>query len=235
LIAVELILESLPLATLLLSTADMAILLRPRTMRIVGRLGNLALANDINIYQPCKEFKQILSIEGQNFAEFTYQTFDPSISSDISSSFVLNAASIKLIFLEQSLHGLYAYLTRLARLKGLYDAATQAAVQSASDIGQMHFEINVESPIIIIPSDPSQSLDIFVMRLGEIDARNKFDMNKNTVSASLQGIQLVSKSYHNESLNILKMIDDINIQANIVQTIGIDRQTDTSYPDMQVN
>lgn len=232
-IAVELILESLPLATLSLSTADMAILLRPRTMRIVGRLGNLALANDINIYQP--EFKQILSIEGQNFAEFTYQTFDPSISSDISSSFVLNAASIKLIFLEQSVHGLYAYLTRLAKLKGLYDAATQAAVQSASDIGQMHFEINVKSPIIIMPSDPSQSLDVFVMRLGEIDARNKFDMNKNTVSASLQGIQLVSKSYHNESLNILKMIDDINIQADIIRTIGIDRQADGSYPDMQVS
>ncbi|KAF5355629.1 hypothetical protein D9756_003767 [Leucocoprinus leucothites] len=233
-VRVELINESLPLATLSLSTADVAIFLRPRTMRIVGRLGSLALVNNLNIYQLRKEFNQILSIEGQNFAEFTYQTFDPVLSPDTSSSFSLNAASLKFFFLEQSLHSLYVYLVKLAKLKGLYDAATQAAVQSASDIGQMHFEITVKSPIIVIPPDPTQSGDVLVMRLGEIDARNKFEGTKNTISASLRGIQLVSKFSHNEKVNTLKMIDDTNILADIVQTTGLNREVDLSHPDTQV-
>ncbi|KAF9453814.1 vacuolar protein sorting-associated protein 13 [Macrolepiota fuliginosa MF-IS2] len=231
----ELINESLSLATLSLSTADVAILLRPRTMRIVGRLGSLALVNNLDVHHVHEEFNQILSIEGQNFAEFTYQTYDTSALHGASpSSFSLNAASLKFLFLEQSLHSIYAYLIKLAKLKDLYDAATQAAVQSAPDIGQMHFEITVKSPIIVIPSSPSQSGDVLVMRLGEIDARNKSDSKTNSISASLHGIQLVSNFSQGEQVDILKMIDDINISAEVVQTIGLDRDVDTSYPDMQV-
>lgn len=225
---VELINEFLSLATLSLSTADAVILLKPKTMRIAGRLGNLALVNNLNMHHVREEFNQILSIEGQNFAEFTYQTHDTS------SSFSLNAASLKFLFLEQPLHSIYVYLIKLAKLKGLYDAATQAAVQSASDIGQIHFEITVKSPIIIIPSNPSQSGDALVMRLGEIDARNKSDPKTNVVSASLHGIQLVSSFEHEEKVDILKMIDDIDIKTEVVHTTSADREFDTSYPDTQV-
>jgi vacuolar protein sorting-associated protein 13A/C len=203
-------------------------------MRIVGRLGSLALANNLDVHHLRKEFNQILSIEGQNFAEFTYQTFDATVSPEVNSTFSLNAGSLKFFFLEQSLHSIYVYLIKLAKLKGLYDAATQAAVQSASDVGKMQFEINVKSPIIIIPSSPAQSGDVLIMRLGEIDARNKYEPSRNTISASLGGIQLVSKFKHHEKVNKLKMIDDINIQADIVQTTGVNRDIDTSHPDTQV-
>lgn len=173
----------------------------------------------------------MLSIEGQNFAEFTYQTYDATTSP---SSFSLNAASLKFFFLEQPLHNIYTYLIKLAKLKDLYDAATQAAAQSAPDIGQMQFEITVKSPIIVIPSNPSQSGDVLVMRLGEIDARNKSDTKRNSISASLHGIQLVSSFSHEDRVDVLKMIDDINIKADIVQTANLDRNIDMNYPDTQV-
>ncbi|KXN90021.1 Vacuolar protein sorting-associated protein 13 [Leucoagaricus sp. SymC.cos] len=233
-VRVEFLNESLSLATLSLSTADVAILLRSKTMRIAGRLGNLALVNNLDVYHLRKEFNQILSIEGHNFAEFTYQTFDTALSPTTNSSFSLNAASLKFLFLEPALHGIYVYLIKLAKLKGLYDAATQAAVQSASDIGEMHFEINVKSPIIVIPSNPSHSRDTLVMRLGEIDARNRSEPSKNIISASLHGIQLVSNFNHDEKVTTLKMIDDIDVHADIIQTFGVDREVDSSYPDTQV-
>jgi vacuolar protein sorting-associated protein 13A/C len=233
--SVELINDSTSLATLVLSTADVAIFLRPTTMRIAGRLGNLALVNGLAIYNLRKEFNQILSIEGRNFAEFAYQTETHPSTGSPSSSFTLNAASLKFFFLEQPLHNIYAYLNKLAKLKGIYDAATQAAAQSAPDIGHLRFEITIKSPIIVIPSDPSQSGDVLVMRLGEIDARNKSEMSTNTVSASLRGIQLVSSFSHEEEVDVLKMIDDIDIKADAVQTVSLDRSNNLSVPDTQAS
>jgi vacuolar protein sorting-associated protein 13A/C len=233
--SVELINDSASLATLVLSTADVAIFLRPTTVRIAGRLGNLALVNGLAIYNLREEFNQMLSIEGKNFAEFAYQTETLPSTGFSSSSFTLNAASLKFFFLEQPLHNIYAYLNKLAKLKGIYDAATQVAAQSAPDIGHLRFEITIKSPIIVIPSDPSQSGDVLVMRLGEIDARNKSDMKTNTVSASLRGIQLVSSFSHDEEVDVLKMIDDIDIKADAVQTIGLDRSNNVNVPDTQVS
>lgn len=233
--SVELVNESASLATLVLSTADVAIFLRPATMRIAGRLGNLALVNGPATSNLREEFNQMLSIEGKNFAEFAYQTETLSSAGFASSSFTLNAASLKFFFLEQPLHNIYVYLNKLAKLKGIYDAATQVAAQSAPDIGHLRFEITIKSPIIVIPSNPSQSGDVLVMRLGEIDARNKPDLKTNTVSASLRGIQLVSSFSCDGSVDDLKMIDDIDIKADAVQTFGLDRSNDMSFPDIQAS
>lgn len=228
--------EDTSLATLSLSTADVAVLLRGNTMSIGGRLGSLALSNDSlgPISQP--EFKEIMSIEGNNFAEFKYQTFDPSEAGykGIQSSVSLSTASVKLYFLEQPLHDIYLFLVKLAKLKGLYDAATTVAVQRASEIQRMQFEISVKSPIVIFPSDITKSKDVLVMRLGEISAHNTYDDTVSKILASLRGIQLVSKIYYGDEPSILKIIDDIDITSDIVQTGGIDRSQDFDYPDTQV-
>jgi len=224
------------LATLSLSTADVAVLLRPKSLRVTGRLGSLALSNDSQLHTVRDEFNQILSIEGQNFAEFRYQTFDPDEDTytGIKSSVYLNTASVKFQFLEQPLHDIYLFVVKLAKLKGLYDAATQVAVQRASEIERMQFEVSVKSPIVVFPSDPAQSRDVLVMRLGEISARNTSEAIVNKMAASLRGIQLVSQFYYEETPSVLKIIDDIDIMADIVQTSGIDRSQDNDYPDTQV-
>lgn len=228
----------LSLATLSLSTADVGVLLRPKTLQVTGRLGNLALSNDSLSYVVREEFKQIVSIEGQNFAEFRYQTFDPEEEgyAGVKSSVYLNAASIKLHFLEEPLQDIYLFLVKLAKLKGLYDAATQVAVQRASEIEVelLQFEVSVKTPIVVFPSDPERSPDVLVLRLGEITARNTPEAVVNKIAASLRGIQLVSNLYYSDKLSSLKIIDDIEITADIVQTSGIDRSQDTNYPDTQV-
>ena len=184
------------------------------------------------------EFKQIMSIEGNNFADFQYQTFDPQEDnySGIKSSVYLNTASVKLHFLEQPLHDIYLFFIELAKLKGLYDAATTVAVQRASEIEKMQFQVSIKSPIIVFfPSNAAQSKDVLIMRLGEISARNSYDAVVNKIVGSLRGIQLVSKIHYDDKPSVLKIIDDIDITSDILQTSGIDRAQDSDYPDSQVH
>jgi len=235
-IQVILINEMISLATLSFSTADVSVHLRPKSMRVSGRLGSLALVNENSRHSVMECFNQLMSIEGRNFADFAYQTYDPDEENfnGIKSSISLNAASIKFHFIEKSLHDLYVFVHKLARLKGLYDAATQAAVQSASGTEQMQFSISIKSPIIIFPCAPASSTDAFVLRLGQIAAENKCEAVANRTTAGLHGIQLVSNLYRNGDHCSLKVIDDIDISTDIVQTIGINRQTDVDLPDTQV-
>lgn len=224
------------LATLSLSTADVAVFLRPKTLRVTGRLGNLALRNDKQAYAIREDFNHILSIEGQNFAEFRYQTFDPDEDAymGIKSTVYLKAASVKLHFLEEPLRDIYLFVVKLAKLKGLYDAATQVAVQRASEIERLQFEVSIKTPILVFPSSPTQSCDVLIMRLGEISARNTFETTVNKVAASLNGIQFVSILYKEGQASTLKIIDDVDVTAVIIQGSGIDRGMDHDYPDNQV-
>lgn len=228
--------DLMPLATLALSTADVTVLVRPKTLRVSGRLGNLTLTNDNKDYAILGDFNRLVSIEGKNFADFRYQTFDPEEDNyaGVKSSVHLDAASIKLHFVEQPLHDLYLFLSKLAKLKGLYDAATQVAVQRASEIERMQFEVSVKTPIVIFPSNPTSSSDALILRLGQIDAHNISEATVNRIIAGLHGIRLVSSLHREGETQTLKIIDDIDVSANVVQTTNIDRNQDTDYPDTQV-
>ncbi|KAF9241379.1 vacuolar protein sorting-associated protein 13 [Melanogaster broomeanus] len=235
-IRVMLINEVASLATLSLSTASVLIMVGSSTMRITGRLGSLALSDDRSVDVCRPEFKQILSIEGSNFAEFRYQTYDPADEgySGIKSSVYLATGSLKVHFLEQPLRDIYLFVTKLAKLKVLYDAARDAAVQRASEIERMQFEISVKTPIIIFPANPAQIPDILTMRLGEVFARNSYDGDSSKISASLKGIQLVSDLYYDGKPSTLRIVDDINIVGDILQTANVDRSQEIGLPDTQV-
>ena len=226
--------ERVTLATLSLSTADVALSIRPKSLRISGRLGNLALANENTSYSVLEGFNQLMSIDGQNFADFNYQTFDPDEDNypGIGSSIHLNAASIKFHFVEQPLHDILLFISKLAKLKGLYDAATQAAVQKASELEKIQFQVSVKTPIVVFPSSPSLSRDSLVLQLGQIGASNTSE-SVDRISASLHGIQLVSNLYRDGQNSTLKIIDDIDVVADIVQMDRISQQ-ESDLPDTQV-
>jgi len=225
------------LSVLSLSTANASVLLGNNAMLVTGRLGSLNLIDDSEMYTIHQQFKQILSIEGNNFAEFSYQTFDPTnheTYTGVKSKVHLAAGSVKVNFLEEPLHDIYLFLTKLAKLKGVYDAATQAAVQRAQEIERMQFDVSVKTPIIVFPSDSTHSSDRLTMRLGELSASNSFDGPSSTITAGLTGIQLTSDFKAADGASTLSMIDDINIFAEIEQTTGIDRGVDFNRPDSQV-
>ncbi|KAH9835542.1 vacuolar protein sorting-associated protein 13 [Rhodofomes roseus] len=237
-VQVYLINNDVKLATLSLSTADVTISLRANAMHIGGRLGSLDLHDDSELTTFSPAFKQILSIEGDNFANFQYQTFDPNDQATytgIKSAFYLNTGSLKLHYLEQPLHDIYLFITKLAKLKGLYDAAAEAAAQRASEIERMHFDVTIKSPIVVFPFNPEQSMDMLSLRLGELSARNDYEGTASRVTASLRGVQLASKTYNERhQSSFLKIVDDIDMNASVVQTNGIDRAADLNQPDTQV-
>lgn len=206
-------------------------------MRITGRLGSLALSDDRSVDVCREEFKQILSIEGSNFAEFRYQTYDPEDEgyNGIKSAIYLTAGSLKVHFLEQPFRDMNLFVTKLAKLKILYDTARDAAVQRASEIERMGIEVSVKTPIVVFPSDPARLPDILTMRLGEVFASNSFDGNTSRISASLSGLQLVSDLYYDGKLSTLKIVDDISIIGDICQRANIDRFQDNDTPDTQVS
>ncbi|KAF9015159.1 vacuolar protein sorting-associated protein 13 [Cyathus striatus] len=235
-IQVMLVSEMTNLATLSLSTADVNIILHKNSIRVAGRLGNLALANNNRIHVIREEFNQILSIEGSNFADFLYESHenDDNVHNGVQSSFSLNAASVKVHFLEQPFHDIYLFIMRFAKLKGVYDAATEAAVQTASGINLLQFKISIKTPILVFPCEPATSQDALIMRLGEIEAYNSSEALVNKTTASLRGVQLISCLHHEGPPSTLKIVDDIDLMTDIIQTSGINRDEDREYPDTQV-
>ncbi|KIY71623.1 vacuolar protein sorting-associated protein 13 [Cylindrobasidium torrendii FP15055 ss-10] len=227
------------LATLSLSTANVSVLLWKSQLKVSGKLGSLSLTNDSAAFKKKDghDFGRILSIEGDKLAEFNYQTYDPEEPgwNGIKSTVSLNVASLKLHFLEQPLHDIYFFVVKFARLKGLYDAATTAAIESAPQLDRMLFDISIQSPIVVVPFDALASQDTLVLRLGEITARNKYEADVSNIAAGLTGIQLISQMHYEEGISTLKIIDDIDVTADVTQAIGIDRTQNFDVPDTQVS
>ncbi|KAI0033184.1 hypothetical protein K488DRAFT_78064 [Vararia minispora EC-137] len=227
---------STKLATLALSTANASISLVSKAIDVDVKLGTLTLTDDSAQKTSSSDFKLLLSHEGsENLAEVRYRTYDPNdkaTNTGVKSAFHLKAASLKFHYLEQPLHDLYVFLMKLAKLKGLYDAATQVAVQRAAEIERMQFDIAVSSPVVIFPVDPVASMDVLTMRLGAISAKNSYAEDIK-IEASLSGVQLTSTYMLDKGPSVLKLIEDIQVTAEVLQPL--ERRDGDPRPDTQVN
>jgi len=98
--------------------------------------------------------------------------------------------------MERPLRDLYAFALKFARMKAVYDAASQAAVQRASEVTRVHCDIVVKTPILVLPRDGLASSDILILRLGEIVAKNDYlhdPDDTSTIDASLRGISVAAE------------------------------------------
>ncbi|KAH7104413.1 vacuolar protein sorting-associated protein vps13 [Auriculariales sp. MPI-PUGE-AT-0066] len=228
------------LATLSLSAADVTVLVAGPELRVAARLQDISLTDDTNTSTSDPEASQLLSIEGDEVANLVYETYDVAkqpTENRVNSSVSFHVGALKFRFVEAPLHGIYSFLIKLARLKSLYDAAAQAAVQRASEIEvqKMKLDVSVQSPVIYVPWAERDSRDLLVIRLGAIKAENTFTANENQMTASLRGIQVASTFIHNSQPSNLKLVDDINITAEIFQPLKVDRAVNTSLPDTRVS
>jgi vacuolar protein sorting-associated protein 13A/C len=206
-------------------------------MRLAIQLGNLSLSDDSDLPTRSPEFKQILSIEGSDLADLTYETFDPGDKESfkgINSSVSLRSGALKIYFLEKPLHSVYHFLIKFARLKSLYDTATQVAVQRASEIQRMKFDVAIQSPIVIFPSNSIDSDDKIIMRLGQISARNDYQGDTSTIVASLSGISLTSETTLDGEVSELTIVDSVQINGDVIQNPEILDDTNNRKPDNQV-
>lgn len=221
------------IATLVLPSADVEVLLRPGSMLVEAKLGQLSLSDDSDIPAHSKDFKQLLTIEGDDLANFKYETFDPTDPDfkGINSFVHLRAGSLKFTFMEEPLRDIYAFMIKFARLKSLYDSATQAAVQRASEIQKMKFDVVVQSPILVFPCDAAASGDVMIMKLGEIVANNEYVGDDGRITAGLRGIRLSSELSDASQKSKLRVMEDVDITASVEQYSNVDRSANPNKPD----
>jgi vacuolar protein sorting-associated protein 13A/C len=228
-------------ALLALPSADVAVLLRAGTLRVSARLGALSLED---LSQPSvadPAFKKLLAIEGGDLADFSYETFDPSDNETFpgyNSSIHLRAGSFKFTFMEQPIRDLLTWATKFAKMKAVYDAASQAAVQRASGVTRMHYDVVVKTPIIVLPRDGLVSPDRLVLRLGEIVGKNEYlgDAEDTCITnAGLSGINVSSEIETNAMRSSLQMINDVAITAKITEVGGQTHRDNLDRADQEAS
>jgi len=227
-------------ALLGLPAADVGIMLRSGTLRVGARLGNISLQDLSEEAVASPEFKNLLSIEGEELADFSYETFDPTEKETFpgyNSSVNLRAGSLKFTFMEKPVRDLYAFALKFARMKAVYDAASQAAVQRASEVTRMHYDIVVKTPIIVLPRDGLTSPDLLILRLGEIVAKNKYlgdTSDTSTIEASLSGINVASEITVDGQKGTIEMVENVEITASVKQAANNNHRVDPKKADTTI-
>ncbi|KAK4502697.1 hypothetical protein PRZ48_006123 [Zasmidium cellare] len=242
--------DGIRLATLSLTSADAKVELMGKKMKIGARLGALDLVDDIN--QGVSEdsaLRQLVSIQGDDLADFKYETFD-STAADYpghDNSIYLRSGSIKVNFLTEPFRKIMEFGVKFGKMQAVFNAARQAAANQATKVqesaGKMHFDILISTPIVsfprmVITDNPER--DMMTAYLGEIYANNKFvpidgsndNETANKLSAGIHNIRLTSTFHYPESkFEELEMIDKVNLDFNITQT---EHKTGRDRPDTEI-
>ncbi|GMK58122.1 hypothetical protein CspeluHIS016_0501540 [Cutaneotrichosporon spelunceum] len=226
-------------ALLSLPSADVGLLLRSGTMRVAARLGNLSLLDTTDAKVASPDFKKLLTIEGGELADFSYETFNPDDETfpGYNSMIHLRSGSLKFTYVEDTIHSLVVWLYKFGRMKAVYDQASQAAMQSAAEVTRMRYDVVIKTPIIILPSDGQTCTDCLILRPGEIFAKNSYvgdKMDTTTIEASLTGLNVLSQIYAEGTSSNLQLVDDVTITANIKQIAAGDHRTDPHQADTEI-
>ena len=243
--------DGIRLATLSFNQADVGLFLLGKTMRIGAKLGDLTLVDDVNVgASEDSSFRQLVTIQGQELADFRYETFDPSNEKaypGYDSSVFLRAGSIKVNFLEEPFRKIIDFLVKFGKMQAIYNSARQAAANQAQQLQQstsrFKFDVIVNTPIIVFPRDltPERTKrDLVTAYLGEIYAQNEFtplDDSEDAViamklSAGIRNIRLTSLlHYTSGESEELEMIDHVDLGFNIVYA---EHKPGAKRPDMEI-
>ncbi|PKY02798.1 vacuolar protein sorting-associated protein 13 [Aspergillus campestris IBT 28561] len=241
--------DGVRLATLTLNTADVGIVLVGNSMLIQSRIGSLTLIDDVNTGAPeTSDLRRLLTIEGDNFADFKYETFDPESPTypGYDSEVFLRSGSIKINFLEEPYRKIINFLVKFGKMQAIFNAARQAAANQANQLGEnasrMRFDVVVMTPILVFPGAMRENhpRDTITAHLGEIYAKNEFvplDEKKdspavNVISSGIRNIRLTSKFHFDSgSVEELEMIQKVNLDFSICY---LEHQADNPRPDMEV-
>ncbi|KAI9322742.1 hypothetical protein BX666DRAFT_2109183 [Dichotomocladium elegans] len=184
------------LGTLVLYSGDLSVNLYPKTLKVDGRFSNLTLTDDtvLSIHDQHTRASgvYILSIEGEELLDFSFETFDPKEPEfpGYNSKFYLLMGAFQLKFLD-SAKPMLDFLSEFLEMKTVYDAARQAAARQIQETDtRMHFDVTIRSPVIIFPM--SDQGDRVTAHLGEIRAANEFTIvsRRKTDDVSADPIEL---------------------------------------------
>ncbi|KKK20473.1 hypothetical protein ARAM_004467 [Aspergillus rambellii] len=241
--------DGVRLATLSLNTADVGIFLVGRSMVIQSRIGSLTLVDDVNTgARETSDLRRLLTIEGDNFADFKYETFDPESPTypGYDSEVFLRSGSIKINFIEEPYRKIINFLVKFGKMQAIFNAARRAAANQANQLqgnaSRMRFDVVVMTPILVFPGSMREDrpYDTVTAHLGEIYAKNTFvpledDADGpavNLISSGIRNIRLTSK-FHFEggAVEELEMIQKVNLDFSICY---LEHQKDNPRPDMEI-
>uniref|UniRef100_A0A093VF33 Vacuolar protein sorting-associated protein n=1 Tax=Talaromyces marneffei PM1 TaxID=1077442 RepID=A0A093VF33_TALMA len=241
--------DGVRLATLSLNTGDVGIFLVGRAMQIQSRIGSLTLVDDVNVgASENSSLRRLMTIEGENFADFRYQTFDPDSAEypGYDSEVFLRSGSIKIQLLEEPYRKIVNFLVKFGKMQAIFNAARQAAASQANQLqenaSRMRFDIIVRTPIVVFPRAMSEikQRDTVTAELGEIYANNTFvplDDRKdspavNMITTGIRNIRLTSDLYYDDATHEqLEMIQKVNLDFSICY---LEHQPDQPRPDIEV-
>lgn len=240
--------DGIRLATLRLMTADVSIFLSGGTIRVAARLGSLSLLDDINQGASAESpLRQLITIQGDELADFKYQTFDAKDGSypGYDTKIFLRSGSIKVNFSEEPFRKIIQFLVKFGKMQAIFNAARQAAANQASQMqeseSKMHFDIIIKTPIIVFPRVmvEDKPRDLLTAYLGEIYATNRFatlketNVRVNKISAGIRNIRLTSDFHYEKSRHEeLEMIDKVDLDFKVTYA---DHQDEVPRPDLQVH
>jgi vacuolar protein sorting-associated protein 13A/C len=219
-------------------------------MRVGARLGALDLVDDINMgVSEESALRKLVSIQGDELADFRYETFDPqsAVYPGHDNSIYLRSGSIKINFVTEPFRKIMEFGVKFGKMQAIFNAARQAAANQASKVqesaGKMHFDILIKTPIVAFPRmviTDNPERDTMTAYLGEIYANNKFVAlegddggdTANKLSAGIHNIRLTSTlHYADNKSEELEMIDKVNLDFNITQT---EHQAGRDRPDTEI-
>jgi len=249
-IAVILNNDNIRLATLSLSSAEVGMLLSGKTMRIGAKLGSLSLIDDVNQGVSVESsLRQLVTIQGDELADFRYETFDPESEAypGHDTTIYLRSGSLKVNFVTEPFRKIMEFGVKFGKMQAIFNAARQAAANQASSIQQraskMHFDIHIKTPIVAFPRmviTETAERDLVTAYLGEIYARNEFlplDDSKNAdtankLSAGIQNIRLTSKfHYEDNEPEELELIDKVDLDFKIT---SVEHRQESKRPDTEI-
>ncbi|RMD41253.1 hypothetical protein DV735_g3867, partial [Chaetothyriales sp. CBS 134920] len=242
--------DGLRLATLSLNSGDVGIFLDQGLMQVKAKIGNLSLVDDINQGAPEESLlRRLISIEGDNLADFNYQTYNPAREGypGYDSGIFLRAGSIKLNFLEEPFRKIMEFGVKFGKMQAIYNAARQAAAKQATQVqnsaSKMHFDIVINTPIVVFPRamTATPSPDLLTAYLGEIYAKNNFvdvqgqndrALVVNEISAGIRHIRLTTEfHFENGQSEELEMIEKVDLDFKIGY---LEHQTGLERPDLEI-
>jgi vacuolar protein sorting-associated protein 13A/C len=242
--------DGVRLATGELSLGDLSAIVTNGQVNVAAKFANLTLTDNLT---PVKSSgghhafaNQLLTIQGEELIDLRYNSYINDGRKDYPGydhALYLRMGSARFNFLEQPIHQFMEFLSKFAEMKSTYDMARQAALQSAQQFSEaatkMHFDVVIETPVVLFPEFHENDDDVVVAHLGEIWASNKFvdteDGSFNVIKAGLRAINLTSKFYfsglnQNPILQTLPMVDDIDFNLDI----NITQNPSTTHPDIDI-
>jgi len=242
--------DGVRLATLSLNSGDVGLFLAGGTMDVKARLGSLSLVDDVNQGAPeDSPLRRLIAIEGDELADFKYQTFNAEQKSypGYDAAIFLRSGSIKINFMEEPFRKIMEFGVKFGKMQAIFNAARQAAANQATQVqenaSKMHFDIIVKTPIVVFPRAivGERPRDLLTAYLGEIYASNKFvgiqgqsdGPMVNKLSAGIRQIRLTSEfHYDDDQQETLEMIEKVDLDFKIRY---LEHMPGLERPDLEID